>query len=83
MKMYKFLLCVLLITILSAIYPPTKSIAKSNDSINKPDTAKRSSKTIDEKMLVRPKYNCDPKMLIPGNTNIDPGFLIKNSIKKK
>lgn len=80
MKKFKCILSIVLVIALSYICVPSKSVAKTVETIeNQKDTneVKSSVSANDENMLIHPKYNCDPKMLIPGNANIDPKFLLK------
>ena len=78
MKKINGFLCMFLIAAISFICSP--SIITAETVANADEGAKTPSgvKSVDEKIVIPPQYNCDPKMLIPGDPKIDPKFLIEN-----
>lgn len=75
MKKIKFLLSVSII--ITCIYLPSICIAKAPYGTYRFDKSSI-NQTVEDKMHIKPNYNCDPKMLIPANPDIDPKFLVKS-----
>jgi hypothetical protein len=80
MKKLKYLLFILLISVLCNYASPNTVVALSFDSHNKGFVSGSSGpdfSNIDPQMLIRGNAGIDPKMLIPGKVGIDPGFIFK------
>lgn len=88
MKRIKLSICLAFFAVMSYIYAPNSTAVTINSTSTGTSTGTSINtayqrhagidlNTIDDKMLLSPRYNCDPKMLIPGNPDIDPKMLLK------
>lgn len=86
-RIVKLFFVVLLVVIVFGYSPLESTAITLNESEEanavimadqKESTETNVEKAIDEKMIIRPNFNCDPGILITDVPDIDPHFLLKD-----